>query len=270
VLGAVLVLAVVAVVLAVAVPRAGQPPGPDGAPSTSGSEASPSATVQPAATALVNWVSQQLPAGAHLVADRSVVAELRRAGAPSELVSEEGDASSPGTSSTLTVTGGAVPAAGRLVARFGTPVALAVVDPSPQEPTADELARRRELATAVLANPTTRTGGSAAAQLRAGAVDPRLLSVLAVLAARSGVGIATLPADAAEPPDIPLARSALVDEVGGRPVSAGTQEATDLVALLRAQLAPYAPDRIAVTTGGVLIAYRYLSAPDAAVTAASH
>jgi hypothetical protein len=170
----------------------------------------------------------------------------------------------------LAVTDGAVPDGDRLVARFGSPPVFAVVDPSPVQPTAEELRRRRDLAAAVLANPTTRAADGAAAALRAAAVDPRLLGVLAALTARSGTGIAALPADPDEPADVPLARSVLLDEVGGHPVTAGSPDVPALVTFLRAQLAPYAPDVVTVTPAGVLVGYRYLAGPDAAVTAASY
>jgi hypothetical protein len=177
---------------------------------------------------------------------------------------------SPTSGTALTVTDGAVPAGNRLVARFGSPPAFAVVDPAPVQPTADELRRRRDLAAAVLANPTTRAADGAATVLRTAAVDPRLLGVLAALTARSGIGIAALPAAADEPADVPLARSALLDEVGGSPVTAGSPDVPALVTFLRAQLAPYAPNEVTVTPAGVLVGYRYLSGPDAAVTAASY
>jgi hypothetical protein len=175
-----------------------------------------------------------------------------------------------GSGAVLTVTDGAVPAGSRLVARFGSPTALAVVDPVPVAPTAAELQRRRDLATALLANPTSRVAAPAATVLRAATVDPRLLAVLAALTARSGVGVAAVPAAADEPPDVPLARSALLDEVGGRPVTAGSPDVPALVAYLRAQLAPYQPAEVTVTPAGVLVGYRYLSGPDAVVTAASY
>ena len=181
-----------------------------------------------------------------------------------------GSSASAGPGTALIVTDGTVPAGSRLVARFGSPPQFAVVDPAPVQPTADELRRRHELAAAVLANPTTRTADGAATALRTGAVDPRLLGVLAALTARSGIGIAALPAAADEPADVPLARSALIDEVGGRPVTAGSPDVPALVAFLRAQLAPVRARRGDRDPRGVLVGYRYLSGPDAAVTAASY
>lgn len=266
--------AVVALVLAgrshqAAPPSAGgAPTGSAGAPaggSAGGTSGTAAAGGTDAGAELARWAGAELPTGAHLVAAPLVSDALRRAGVPAGLV-----AGSPTPGTVLTVTDGAVPAGDRLVASFGSPPAFAVVDPSPVQPTADELRRRRDLAAAVLANPTTRAAAGAATVLRAGTVDARLLGVLAALTARSGLGIAALPAAADEPAGDALARSALVDEVGGRPVTAGSPDVPDLVAFLKAQLPPYAPDEVTVTPSGVLIAYRYLSGPDAAVTAASY
>ena len=46
------------------------------------------------------------------------------------------------------------------------------------------------------------------------------------------------------------------------------KQATDrLLAFLEAQLPPFAPDAVDVTDDGVLVGFRYESAPDAVVTA---
>jgi hypothetical protein len=244
-------------------PRAG---GASSAPPSTGGDGG---RATDAGAELARWAGAELPAGAHLVAGAGEADALRRAGVPAGVVGASGGTGAA-AGTVLTVTDGAVPPGGRLVARFGSPPAFAVVDPAPVQPTADELQRRRNLAAAVLANPTTQVAGPAATALRAAAVDPRLLGVLAALTASSGVGIAALPAGADEPADVPLARSALIGEVGGRAVTAGSPDVPALVAFLRAQLAPYAPDEVTVTAGGVLVGYRYLAGPDAAVTAASY
>jgi hypothetical protein len=246
-------------------PRAGG--SSSGPPSTGAGSTAGGGGATDAGAELARWAGAELPAGAHLVAGAGEADALRRAGVPAGVVSASGAAAA---GSVLTVTDGAVPPGDRLVARFGSPSAFAVVDPAPVQPTADELQRRRDLAAAVLANPTTQVAGPAATALRAAAVDPRLLGVLAALTASSGIGIAALPAGVDEPADVPLARSALIGEVGGRAVTAGSPDVPALVAFLRAQLAPYAPDAVTVTAGGVLVGYRYLPGPDAAVTAASY
>jgi hypothetical protein len=241
-------------------------------------QASPSAsapgrpgTSTAAPAAVLRWAAAELPRGAVLAAPPALAAELRHAGgSPQQVRLERAGATSPGT---FLVTDGGIPAGGRVVGRFRAPSARAtilVLDPSPGIPTAEEVQRRQAIAAAVLANPTTRTTPAAAARLRTADVDPRLLSLVAALAARSGVGIAAFPA----PPDTPSvglpARRGLVDTVGGQPVSSGKQATEDLVTWLRAQLPPYTPDSISVIHDGVLIGFRYVSAPDALISRASH
>jgi hypothetical protein len=242
-------------------------------------QASPSAsapgrpgTAAAGLAAVLRWAAAELPRGTVLAAPPGLAAELRHAGGSPQQVRLEraGVPTSPGT---FLVTDAGIPAGGRAVGRFRAPSARAtilVVDPSPGIPTAEEVQRRQAIAVAVLANPTTRTTPAAAARLRSADVDPRLLSLVAALAARSGVGIAAFPA----PPDSPsvglLARRGLVDTVGGQPVSSGNQATEDLVTWLRAQLPPYTPDSISVIQDGVLIGFRYASAPDALVSRASH
>jgi hypothetical protein len=58
----------------------------------------------------------------------------------------------------------------------------------------------------------------------------------------------------------------MVDAVGGSPLPPGAVATERLVAWLDAQLPPFAPDSVEVTDGGVLISFRYVSAPDALVT----
>jgi hypothetical protein len=163
----------------------------------------------------------------------------------------------------LTVTDGEPEPGSRVVARFG---GLTVVDPSPGIPTPEQLDRRQALAEAVLANPTTRAPEEAAAVLRSADVDMRLMSLLAVLTAREGIGVATFPrTDGAEGP----ARSVLLATSGRAPVGIGEPATEPLRTWLEAQLSPFAPDRVEVTEDGVLLSYRYASDPDALVAEVS-
>jgi hypothetical protein len=167
---------------------------------------------------------------------------------------------------------GAAPAGGVVLARFDSPGSarpLLVADPSPGVATAAELDRRRSLARALLANPTTTAGERAAAVLSAGAVDPRLLALLAALTAREGIGIADLPPAAGEPApsaDGVPARHALVDTLGGEPLTPGAAATDRLRTWLAAQQPPFAPDEVRTTGDGVLVGFRYVSDPDALVT----
>ena len=105
--------------------------------------------------------------------------------------------------------------------------------------------------------------------LRSGEVDPRLISLLAALAAQFGVGIPDLPLADGEPREGPLARRALVDRIGEDPVLPGSPATERLLAWLEAQLPPFAPDSMASTDEGVHIDFAYVSAADALVSASA-
>jgi hypothetical protein len=242
----------------------GQPtsdPGTTPAPGTP-STAPPASPRQGApAAALLEWAGRELPAGARLRPADGVRGDLLTAGAPDDLVTTE-EPTGPGDV-VLTVTDGEPDPGSRVVARFGE---LTVVDPSPGTPTPELLDRRWALAAAVLANPTTRAPEAATAVLRSADVDMRLMSLLAVLTAREGIGVADFPrTDGAEGP----ARSVLLATVGGAPVGAGEPATEPLRTWLDAQLSPFAPDRVEVAEDGVLLSYRYASDPDTLVAEAS-
>lgn len=213
------------------------------------------------AAALLDFAGQELPDRTRLRPDDAVRDDLVAAGAPDELVGTDAP-TGPGDL-VLTVTEGPAAPGSRVVARFGD---LALVDPSPGTPTPEQLASRQTLAQAVLANPTTRVAGDAAAVLRSADVDMRLLSLLAVLTAREGLAVAAFPrAEGAEGP----ARDVLLTAVGSAPVGSGRPATEPLRTWLEAQLPPFAPDRVEVTGDGVLLSYDYASAPDALVAEVS-
>jgi hypothetical protein len=223
--------------------------------------------------ALLAWAGDQLPGGGRLVAARPLWAELLHAGGDEQEIRLAGTAGAgSATRPVLTVDEGPVPDDGRLVATFSSPGwtrPFVVSDPHPGVPSDRELARRRSLSAALLANPTTVTGDGAAAVLDAAAVDPRLLSLLAALTANYGIGVGGFPAppgEPAAPADGVLARQALVTSLGGEPLRPGAAPTNRLLAWLHAQLPPFIPDHVTVTDDGVLIGFRYVSVPDALVT----
>jgi hypothetical protein len=241
-------------------PTAGTGSAPGDAASSDTRTASTTGTA-PAAAALLDWAALELPPATQLRAEDDVRDDLVAAGAPDDLVAT--DRPTGPADLVLTVTDASAEPGDRVVARFD---GLLLVDTSPGAPTTEHLDRRRTLAAAVLANPTTRAAEPAAAVLRTADVDMRLLSLLAVLTAREGLGVADFPrAEGAEGP----ARTVLLDAVGGAPVGAGEAATADLRTWLAAQLPPFAPGRVQVTDDGVLLSYRYASAPDALVAEAS-
>ncbi|WP_138759747.1 hypothetical protein [Modestobacter altitudinis] len=215
---------------------------------------------------LVGWSAEQLPDGAVLRTSPRLAAELVHAGADPARVRASGDA--PGTASTgaegqvLQVRQGASDAGGPVVARFGD---LAVVDPQVVPPTPQQLTARRDLAAALLANPTVAVPTADADRMAAGQVDPRLLTLLASIGAQDGLELVDLPAVPGEPADAAL-RRVVLGSVGGRPLADDPAAGTRLRRWLDAQQEPFLPDRVADVDGGLLIGYTRAADPDALVT----
>jgi hypothetical protein len=229
----------------------------------SGSDSARGAELAGVAPDVVRWLEAEVPPGTPVTASGDVRTALDRAGA--------GDRVGARTDGALRVVEGGPPDGSLVLARFGAAdgAALSVVDPAPVPPTPAELQRRRSLAAAVLENPVAGATGRAAEALRTGAIDARLLGLLAGLVSRMDVHVADLPPAPGEPPDGPPARRLLVDEAAGERLIPGAAATEDLVAYLAAQRPPFAPDSVESTDDGVLVAFDYESAPDAAVTAAT-
>ncbi|SDO21669.1 hypothetical protein SAMN05660199_01544 [Klenkia soli] len=204
--------------------------------------------------AFVDWFTEQLPAGSTVAASGLLAQDLRRDGVP---VAADG----------LQVARGA-PGSSRddVVARFGdADTGLVVVDPDRRTPDADQRTLRRELSGALLTNPTTADAGQATGALLSGDVDPRLLTLLAGIAAQYGVGISSLPA---VPGEVGTAvRYAVVDSVGGTRLVDDPALRDQVRTWLTAQLPPYAPDLVEDTDDGIRVGYDYASDPDALLTA---
>ncbi|MCV2488786.1 hypothetical protein OF117_05375 [Geodermatophilus sp. YIM 151500] len=218
--------------------------------------------------ALLDWTARQLPEETAVGAPPRLWAELVHAGGDEDRLrrTPPDDTSPPA----LGVTAAPPPAGARTLAGFPVPGgAVRVVDREPGTPTPAELERRRQLAAAVLANPTTGARGRAAELLRSGEVDPRALSVVAALAAQYGVGVAAFPPEDGGHADGVLARRVLLDRLGDEPLTPGAAATRRLVAWLDAQVPPFAPDSVEVTPEGVLVGYRYATDPDAAVSSAT-
>lgn len=215
---------------------------------------------------LLEWTDAELPAGGRVEVPTAVRAGLLDAGAdPARFPAPGG----PAAGALRLLVDEPLPSGAVVLARFDDRdgAALTLVDPTPVEPTSEELARRARLAAAVLANPRTGAEGAAAEVLRTAAVDARLLGLLAVLVAQLDVRVADFPASAAAPTDGVLARRVLLDRSGGDPLTPGSPAAERLTTFLAAQRPPFAPDDVEVTADGVLIGFRYVSDPDAIVTA---
>ena len=210
---------------------------------------------------LVEWTGTELPADTPVAVPAALRTVLLEAGEdPARFVTS--------ASGALQVVDGTPPAGAVVLASFEDPVGevLLVVDPAPGVPTPEETDRRARLAAAVLANPGTGAEGDAAEVLRTADLDARLLSLLSVLVAQFDVRVADFPAAPAEPADGPPARRVLLDRSGPDRLTPGSPAADRLTTFLAAQLPPFAPDTVEVTADGLLIGFRYASAPDAMVT----
>jgi hypothetical protein len=229
----------------------------------------PADPADPAGTARVaadvaDWVEGQLAVDTPVVAPADVRAALSGSDAADRFTGSAVEGA-------LVVVRGEPRDGALVLARFPTAdgSALSIVDPLPGQPTGGELDRRRSLAAAVLANPVAGPTGRAADVLRDGRIDARLLGVLAALVSRMDVHVADLPPAPAEPTDAPPARWLLVDRARGERLAPGASATDEVVAFLEAQRPPFAPDTVEVTAGGVLVGFRYVSAPDAVVSAAT-
>ncbi|MGY1650050.1 hypothetical protein [Geodermatophilus sp. SYSU D01119] len=273
--GALLALALAVLVVGAAfVPRLtgdadGSTGGPSPAPPSGTTPSAEPSAASPGAASPAEWLAAALPPSTDLAASAGVREELAAEGVPADRLRPAERSVSSG--SLLAVVGPA-PEDARVVAAFDRPgdgSRVLVVDPAPAEPTPGELDRRRALADALLVNPATGDDPAVTAVLGSADVDARLLSMLAAVAARDGVGVAGFPALPGEEDGDAPARRVLLDAVAGAPVPADAAATDALREWLAAQLPPYRPDDVQVTDAGVLVSFHYASAPDALVSAAS-
>ncbi|SFO38299.1 hypothetical protein SAMN05660359_03041 [Geodermatophilus obscurus] len=242
-----------------------RPAGDGGTPAATPSSAAPA----PGGPGPAEWLAAALPRSTALAASADVREDLTGQGVPADRLRPAEDADASGS---LLAVAGPAPPGSRVVARFDRPgegSELLVVDPRPGEPTAEQRERRRSLAAALLANPTTGADPAVAAVLQSGEVDLRLLSLLAALAAGEGVGIAALPPLPGEEGTATPARRALLDTLGGAPVPADPAATERLRGWLAAQLPPFTPDDVQVGDDGVLVSFHYVPAPDSLVADAT-
>ena len=205
--------------------------------------------------ALVDWLTQQLPSGTAVAADGLLAQDLRKDGVPVR----------DGGLQVVRGTPGSMPE-DVVVARFGdADTGLLVLDPDRRTPDPEQRALRWQLSGALLTNPTTADAGQATGALLSGEVDPRLLTLLAGIAAQYGVGISALPA---VPGEVGASvRYAVVDSVGGTRLVDDAALRQQVLGWLDAQLPPYAPDLVEETDDGIRIGYDYTSDPDGLLTA---
>ncbi len=229
----------------------------------------PAPAAQGGYASLVAWAGEQDSSGALVHADPLDRAELVAAGFPPERLRDldapvaAGDvvllahprAGAPADTPAHCAAGtllATVPGAGAAPAEIcGTRAAVA--DPAPAE-----RAGRARIGTALAANPGLTLGPAAADLLRQGAVDPRVMIVLAALTREHSLTVADFPLPPLAPPGA-VRRQVLVAAVDGAPVGADAPSA--LRDWFRAQSPPYAPTVLRDDRSGLLVGYRDAAPP---------
>ena len=118
------------------------------------------------------------------------------------------------------------------------------------DPVAAESERRIRFGAALADNPALRLGPAAAAALRAGQVDPRLMLVLAAMTTAHRVAVDDFPAVELDAPDVPRRQALLTAIDGGAPASSEL-----LRTWLNAQQPPFVPSSIRPSGSAVLVGY---------------
>ncbi len=200
-------------------------------------------------TSLSDWMVRELEPGRVVLADELTGAQLVRDGIPASRLRSLSDPSPPAGAIVVLVDRPGEPAAdvglgSPPLARFAdgpghadSEVRLAEVEPLGALQA--ELDDRTRFGAALAANDAMRWTPEAVAALRAGRVDPRLMTVLAGLTAAHRITVSQLPTAAGEPPDAPR-RTAVITEFDG----ASTADPANAPALrqwLERQLPPYDP-----------------------------
>ncbi len=210
---------------------------------------------------IAGWIRTQLPAGTTVHADALDRGELVAAGIPPEVLAPPGGPVDPGDvvlhSARPTGMGTAEPPLCRpeptlaVVARGagGAPAVLCGTDSGQVTAVRAEAPRRVRLGDALAANPALDLAPDAAALLRNGQVDARLVLVLAALAGSRPLAVADFPAVPLDPADA-LRRQVLVTAVDGGP-DAGDR----LAGWLAGQQPPFVPSTVRPVDGGLLIGY---------------
>jgi hypothetical protein len=237
-----LLVAAVATVLAAVLPA--------GAPAPGG----------PGLAALVGWARTEVDPAFSLRADALDRAEFAAAGFPADRLRADTGPVAP--DELLVVSDrperGALSClpAGTLAATDrgagGVRTELCPADPALSAAVTAERAGRARMGAALADNPLLGVGPEAAAALRAGAVDSRLVVVLSAYSVEHRFTIDAFPTDAVDDPAAP-ARRVRLSEVDGRPA------AGDPLPLLRSWLGgqqpPYAPELVRADGSAVLVGY---------------
>jgi hypothetical protein len=216
----------------------------------------------PVGNGLVSWLLTEPVPGTAVRADELDRAELLFAGFPAAQLRGPGDAvesgelllasdrpndGRPGSGPTSCVGRSAVATVVR--GTGGAPGAVCRTDGGAEAVIA-EGANRTRLGSALAENPALRLSPAAAEALRAGAVDPRLMLVLAAMTTAHQVVVDDFPVAELDTPDVPR-RRALLSMVDGIPTAS-----SDLLRTwLTAQQPPFQPSSIRPEGSALLVGY---------------
>lgn len=120
---------------------------------------------------------------------------------------------------------------------------------------AADLKVRRQAGRELTRNVGLHLTGSAAGELTAGAVGPRLLSMLAGLSAQHTLTVSGFPAVFGEKNTDDPRRQVRITAVDGAPVSPGSRPTRAVETWLRAQQPPYRPAALTVSGGALTVVY---------------
>ena len=259
-MGALAAVAVVAVVI-----------GSWGRGDESGIQAPPGSAISPGperVSAAAQWVTANLPSGATVLSDADVDAEFERVGSPVQHAAVDGAGatdlawrdydylvSTEGLRSSADAAVSEAIESSSLLASFGAQPRQ--IEVRRLEPKGREVVQARREAQAAAGaqlarNPRLVATAEARALLRDGAVDPRLLVLLAAAADRHELTIADFPARAGE--ESGLRRTVTITAVDAQ-APEGTAPGTALRSWLDGQQAPFAPASAASAEGALVIGF---------------
>jgi hypothetical protein len=209
----------------------------------------------PTGGSLVGWITTQTTPATVVVADALDRAELRLAGFPAARLRTPSDPAVPGELRLIADRPGAIvvpcpPGAVLAATRGGSGRAPAVVCGARTPATDLEANVRVRLGTALTTNTALKLDQNAAALLREGRVDPRLMLTLAALTGGHGVGVAAFPAVPLDAPGA-LRRVVVLSSFDGTaPASSAL-----LKTWLAGQQAPFAPTGVTAAGPDLVLSY---------------
>lgn len=231
--------------------------------------------------AAVDWVTQQLPRGTTVLTDEATVTDLLRrgseparthgdldigtapllSGAPSDWRGLDVVVLTPALRARQSGYLADALASSSLLAGFGTGTdraevrrVLATGEQAAARGTQQDDAAAAAVGAELARNPALTLSGDARRTLVAGAVDARVMTLLALVLQSQPVAVVSFPQVPGAPAGSPR-RIAEVVELGGRPVGSETGGLTALRRLVAAQPAPYSTASVAVTDGAATVSY---------------